>query len=399
MKYNFTGSAKEDFLSVSQSDIYSPERGYGFSPRKDTEPYEFSVYTGKNSTYSLYVTIDGGSEGRTVSLLTQSRRFMMNNERVPAGEHTYEFSVCVCDIHMSGSAYTVWDRIRVMLMADEWCITAIETEEKEMPVIYIAGDSTVTDQPAEYPYHPESSFCGWGQMISGLLKPGIAVSNHAQSGSTTAEFLSCNWNVVKERMKPGDMLIVEFGHNDQKIEELDAFGGYRKNLIYFIEETKKRGAYPVINSPINRIIFNPDGTLADLLGEYGEACRVTAEEYGVPMADMLKKTTEFFEAVGSIHAWDYFRCLGDSKDYTHTNDIGGALIAKFFAQEAVEKNIMPIAGFIKTGMTATPVPECEKPEICDSSESLAHMAGIGLVHIPKNGVLPDIDNDIRDLQK
>lgn len=397
MKYTFIGSGGDVF--VRPSDEYSPKRGYGFIKHSDAEPYEFSVYVGSNGEYDITVTIDGSLANGEVSLTAQSRRFMLNGEKIPSdGLHEYSFSVSVCDIHKYGAERCVWDRISLSLMADRWCVASVEITKRTMPVIYIAGDSTVTDQPAEYPYDAKSTFCGWGQMVGGMLKPGIAVSNHAQSGSTTEEFKSCNWNVIKDRIKAGDVLIVEFGHNDQKIAALDAYGGYRDNLVYYIEQARKRGAYPVINSPINRIIFKPDGTLADLLGSYAAACRDTAAEYGVPFVDMLKRTTEYFEAAGAVAAWDYFRCKGAERDYTHTNDIGGALIAKMFLQEVVKNNIEPIARFVKTDMINTPLPEhTEKPADSSSAAVLKHIAGIGLVNIPKSGAIPDIDNDIRNI--
>ncbi len=389
---------KYTFDTIDAKCEYSKERGYGFAPRGEFEPYEFDIYTGKNAEYDVAVTIKS-SVDTVISLMTQSRRFMLKNEPITAGKtYTYTFSVSVCDIHKFGTNYYVWDKIALSLMADAWCITEIEATEHEMPVIYIAGDSTVTDQPAEYPYEPHSTFCGWGQMVGGFLKPGIAVSNHAQSGSTTAEFMSSNWEVVKSRLKPGDVLIVEFGHNDQKITELDAYGGYRKNLIYYINEAKARGAYPIINAPINRIIFQPDGTITDLLGEYAAACRDTAAEYGVPFVNMLTLTTEFFEAAGAIDAWNWFRCKGDERDYTHTNDLGGELIAKMFLGEVVKQGIKPIADFVDTDKIKYEMPDpCAKPIDSSNPEVLAHIAGIGLINVPKNGAIPDIDNDIRNI--
>jgi lysophospholipase L1-like esterase len=207
----------------------------------------------------------------------------------------------------------------------------------DIPTIYIAGDSTVTDQIAEYPYVPKETFCGWGQALQGLLKPGIAVSNHAQSGSCTLAFIGTNWNAFKDKIKPGDVLVCEFGHNDQKIKELDAFGGYAEKLRYFVNYAKEKGAYPILNSPINRIIFEPDGTLKNLLGEYRNAVESVAKELDVPFIDMWARTTDYFVKAGPVKSWDFFRCKGEERDYTHTNDIGGTLIAKMFAQE-IKKN-------------------------------------------------------------
>lgn len=408
-KYNFTSEHKEGFTNITAKDVYDKKNGFGWLggvcadergayQSKDGVPIEFKSYTGKNGTYNVKVTVTAVEENAKVSVLSQSRRFMCIDTPVAFGnEYSLKYSVCVCDVHMHGCDRQVWDSVNTMIMGNGIRLCSIEIEEKDMPVMYIAGDSTVTDQPAQYPYNPSSTFCGWGQMIGAFLKPGIAVSNHAQSGSTTEEFKSCNWNVIKERIKPGDMLFMEFGHNDQKIDTLDAFGGYRRNLIYYINEAKARGAYPVICSSINRIIFNPDGTLADLLGDYGRACEETAKEFGVPFVNMLGRTTEYFEAAGCVKAWDYFWGDGENRDYTHTNDTGGRLIAKMAANEIMQKNIIPAAAFIKEEEITYTIPDWEKSPVTDSSKELEHLAGIGLVNVPKGSAIPDIDKDIRNI--
>jgi lysophospholipase L1-like esterase len=282
-----------------------------------------------------------------------------------------------------------------MFMGDV-AVSTVEIEKTDAPTIYFAGDSTVTDQPAEYPYNPSSTYCGWGQMLGGLLKSGIAVSNHAQSGSTTQEFKECNWLVVKERLKKGDMLFVEFGHNDQKIDSLDAFGGYAENLRYYVGEARSVGAFPVICSPINRIIFQSDGTLLNLLGDYRNAAKQVADELNVPFVDMWSKTTEYFEADGAQHSWSWFWGDGENRDYTHTNDLGGALVAQLGAQEITQKKIAPVCEFVKTELIDVRLPQRSETAAVDSSAEMSHLATIGLVNVPK-GAIPDIDKDIRGI--
>ena len=79
-----------------------------------------------------------------------------------------------------------------------------------MPTVFLLGDSTVCDQPAE----PWNS---WGQMLPRFFKPEIAVANHSESGETVADSLRAQrFEKIFSLMKPGDYLFVQFGHNDMK---------------------------------------------------------------------------------------------------------------------------------------------------------------------------------------
>lgn len=411
MKFNFGETPRDGFVSVSAEDMYTKEKGYGYvracgiEPKTERHglyttcartdvPVRFDVYTGENGTYNVRITAEGADGKMTV--FSESRRFMYTDYEIRKDETTVlEFTVNVCDSHKNGEEYVKKDSLSLMFMGNV-VISTVEIEKTDAPTIYFAGDSTVTDQPAEYPYNPSSAYCGWGQMLGGLLKKGIAVSNHAQSGSTTQEFKECNWLVVKERLKKGDMLFVEFGHNDQKNETLDAFGGYADNLRYYVNEARRVGAYPVLCSPINRIIFQEDGTLLNLLGDYRNAVAQVAAEMDVPFIDMWSKTTEYFEADGPVHAWSWFWGDGKNRDYTHTNDLGGALVAKFGAQEIAEKRIEPVCGFVKTELIKVEMPERKPAESVSSSKEMAHLATIGLVNVPE-GAIPDIDKDITNI--
>ncbi len=409
MIYNFANEA--DGIRVNAGDIYTDERGYGFVPEKNVNikecdgccatdstdaPLRFDVKAEPNSTYNLKITIGGGKTGACVTVFTEYRRFAARDLRVDAGEsRTVEVSVNVSDIHKHGAEYVHKDRLNIAVLGRGASLERVEITKADVPTIYFAGDSTVTDQPADYPYNPKSSYCGWGQVLSEYLKPGIAVSNHAQSGSTTEEFMMTNWQVVKNRLKPGDVLIVEFGHNDQKIESLDAFGGYAKNLRYYIDEARKRGAYVILNSPINRIIFDQNGHLVNLLGDYRNAVKKTAEDAGVPFVDLWSLTTEFMETAGPVLAWDYFWGDGENRDYTHTNDEGGHVVAKLFANACVKQHIKPICGFIKEDEIGVEPPN-GRGDVSDMSKEMEHIKGIGLKNLPSGTELEDIDADITD---
>lgn len=343
-----------------------------------------------NGTYEVTLTITAHGD-ITFTILSQSRRFMVQDEKMKKGEvRDFIFDVSVCDYHKNNEEYTEIKGVELYIMCDGDFSAVSAVSPVDVPVIYIAGDSTVTDQPAEYPYSPSSTYCGWGQMFPKLLNTGIAVENHAQSGSSTADFKNVNFTAFKDKIKKDDFLIVEFGHNDQKVDTLDAFGGYSENLRYFVNFAREKGAKPILVSPINRIIFKEDGSLLNLLGEYRNAVKKVCEEMNVPFIDLWARTTEFFEASGPVKAWDYFWGNGTDRDYTHTNDIGGDIVSRLAADEIIKNNIQPIAELIKKDMKTVTVPKRSNDKAPHNSKELEHLKTIGLVNVP----LADLDKDI-----
>ncbi len=341
-----------------------------------------------NGTYEVTVMVTA-HEDITFTIYSQSRRVMARDVKMKSGEkRDFTFNVSVCDCQKRDEGERRFEGVEIYILCDGDLSAVSAVSPVTVPVIYIAGDSTVTDQPSEYPYDPTSTYCGWGQMFPELLNTGIAVENQAQSGSTTEDFKNINFTAFKDKIKAGDFLIVEFGHNDQKIESFDAYGGYTENLKYYVNFAREKGAVPILVSPINRILFTEDGTLLNLLGDYRNAVKKVCEEMNVPFIDLWTRTTEFFEAAGAARAWDYFRCDGDDRDYTHTNDIGGSVIARFAADELIKNNVEPISGLIKRDMIKVEMPERDVNAKPMNAKELEQIRTIGLVN------LPDLDRDI-----
>ncbi|MCM1025459.1 MAG: GDSL-type esterase/lipase family protein [Roseburia sp.] len=245
---------------------------------------------------------------------------------------TRSFTVNVCDIVPRGQTACFENKsINIAILVDRPKISSLRIEEFSCPTLYIAGDSTVTDQSAEYPYEPGACYSGWGQMLPAFLDGRIAVSNHAHSGLTTASFRSeGHYDIVRRFLRPGDYFFLQFGHNDQKLQELLAEGGYRENLLRYIGECRQVGVYPVIVTPLARNSWKGnDGTYNDLLAEYAAVCRRTGEQEGVPVLDLHARSVEYILREGLEAAKDSFH----PGDYTHSNDYGAYRFAGMVAEE------------------------------------------------------------------
>ena len=133
------------------------------SPRRI--PLLFKVDVPRQGNYKVTLTIRSEEEIGEVLIFTGRRRLAFYG-RVGAGEFTYTMITNVCDIVPVGYSRIFADKtVDIAVLADRPRISALTVEEVNGPTVYLAGDSTVTDQPGDYPYYPGTCNCGWGQML------------------------------------------------------------------------------------------------------------------------------------------------------------------------------------------------------------------------------------------
>lgn len=229
------------------------------------------------------------------------------------------------------------DTVDVTILGKGVHIVELIIEPWEGRTAYIAGDSTVTDQSAAYPYYPWNSYCGWGQMLSAYLQDEMAVSNHAHSGLTTESFRKeGHYQILIERIQPDDLCLIQFGHNDQKLMELKAYEGYKTRMLEYIREIKGKGAIPILVSPLARNSWLGNGQYNDLLEEYQAACKDIAIECSIPYVELHDKSMEFVTSLGRDQAKRYFF----PSDYTHSNDYGAYKFAGFVYDELIRNKLI-----------------------------------------------------------
>lgn len=297
-------------------------------------PLSFKVDVPRQGNYKVTITIRTGEPMKNVLIFTGRRRLGFLGDIPGNSVFTHAMMVNVCDIVPRGQTRIYTDKtLDITVVADKPRISEINILETVCPTIYIAGDSTVTDQSADYPYAPGTSYSGWGQMITAYMNDKIAVSNHAHSGLTTDSFRKeGHYAVIDQYSKPRDFFFYQFGHNDQKLEDLKARGGYQTNLLRYISECRDKGAYPIIVTPIARNTWKGnDGSYNDLLAEYAESCKEVGRLAEVPVLDLHKCSMDFIMKKGLEASKAYFF----PNDYTHSNDYGAYFMAGLVAKEIV----------------------------------------------------------------
>ncbi|WP_306419764.1 pectate lyase [Salinimicrobium profundisediminis] len=228
-----------------------------------------------------------------------------------------------------------------------FCSISVVAQEK--PTLYLIGDSTMSDKkdPEKNPEH------GWGQMLPELMTSEINIQNHAVNGRSTRSFIAeGRWEKVREQLKPGDFVLIQFGHNDQKVNDparyTNPFTQYRSNLEKFVRETREKGATPILFSSIVRRNFNENGVLVDTHGQYPLVVRMLAKDLNVPFID-LQLLTERLEIMygpqnsKQLHLHlepgeDPYEPKGVADD-THLSKMGATLVASLALQEIAEQDL------------------------------------------------------------
>lgn len=221
-------------------------------------------------------------------------------------------------------------------------------EKQEYPTtIFLIGDSTMENKSPER--YPET---GWGQVFGELFKENIKVENHAMGGRSSKSFISeGRWDKVYKLLKPGDYVFIQFGHNDQKINKpelyTNPYSGYQANLERYVNETRSKGAIPIILSSIVRRRFNEYGTLEDSHGAYPFVAGIVAHNMGVFFIDLQLLTENLLNELGPKDSEKLFLFLkpGESENYpegisdnSHLSYYGAKRVASLVAHDLKRQN-------------------------------------------------------------
>lgn len=216
------------------------------------------------------------------------------------------------------------DKLSLEFLGDAAKAEVLKVEPVDVPTVYLAGDSTVTDQSSE----PAAS---WGQMLPRFFSNDIAIANHAESGETLKSFLTeLRLDKILSTLRAGDWLLIQFGHNDEKAQwpqtYAEAATTFRAYLRAYIAEARRRGATPILITSVERRNFDASGHIIASHGDYPDAVRAVAREDGIALIDLEQMSKVFYEALGEKRAPLAFN--DDGRDKTHHNNYGAYELAR-----------------------------------------------------------------------
>ncbi len=358
-----------DFDLTQPQPTYNEHDGYGYDfgtafdvKKASSQPFYFSVRV-PDGNYRVRIVL-GGVKGGNTTVRAESRRLMMDRVVTPKKKdtQTVEFVVNKRSPVIEGDRrvkikdrekdYLDWDdKLTLEFNGPQPAVRSIHVErDDDVPTVYLCGNSTVVDQN----YEPWAS---WGQLITRWMGPQVAVSNHAESGLTCRTFIgSFRLEKILKRLKKGDYVFVEFGHNDEKEHRPGdgAWYHYQYQLKIFVDEVRKVGAQIVFCTPTQRRQFESDGkTVRNSHGDFPAAMKQVAEREQVPLIDLTTMTTQLYEATGveeSKHLLVHYpkEAYGrELADNTHFNPFGASQVAKCVVM-GIKRLQLPLAQYLRS---------------------------------------------------
>ena len=256
---------------------------------------------------------------------------------------------------------------------------AAPVESNDTITIFMIGDSTMANKPLD----KENQERGWGQMLPLYFTGKIRVDNRALNGRSSKSFVDeGRWAAVMEKIRPGDYVIIQFGHNDEKVKDKDRYtepgSTFDEYLRNYVDDARSKGATPILMNSIVRRHFpvsasvkaedrddNPPvgaandtesgSILVDTHGAYREAPRKVAAETGVTFIDMNSITNKLVQGLGPtlskdlfmwIPAGEYEFCPDGKSDNTHLN-IHGALVVSRLAAQALAAQVPELRPYVR----------------------------------------------------
>ncbi len=222
--------------------------------------------------------------------------------------------------------------------------------------IFLAGNSTMADKP----YGDGNPEKGWGQVFPLYFKSGVKIENLAVNGRSTKSFINeGHWDKLISKVDNGDFVIIEFGHNDAKSEDPKRYAAaqtdFSQNLRKFVSDVRKKGAIPILATPIVRRKFDEDGRFYDTHYDYPESVRKVADEEKVVLFDLHYHSQQMVEQYGPeksknlflyIDTIEYSNLTSPIYDDTHLSAYGSFKICDYVAKE-IRTKLPELGRFLK----------------------------------------------------
>ena len=225
---------------------------------------------------------------------------------------------------------------------------------KARPTVYLAADSTVQSYS-----QAEAPQTGWGQQLwqcmagAALCRedtrpgcpfpqerryhlPGITVDNCAMAGRSSRSFREEGRLAdIDSCLKPGDYLVVQFGHNDANREKTERYVPVEKfgaSLQPYLDAANRHGATCIFVSPVAMRVFDENGVCHPSFPEYRNAMAAFAKQNGAVWLDLGAATAAAVTATGAEHAKSLYLWHGEKQDDAHLQQAGALRFARAFAE-------------------------------------------------------------------
>ena len=416
---------EKNYLFTGQSyDLYTPAAGCGFLKETSSMPvrtlypelivqskkgavmppcpehaYRRNANAYDNIGMAFRIDLPPGAYHIEVTVLSRPEQTLisvsgMNAEQI-ALKTFWDAAMLIPRIHTAGFTGNVWTydyintrdymEIEIEPAAPEWEVSVTSIRVSSLPprtgsactpAIFTLGDSTVKS----YIYE-ENLMSGWGQIFDDFFdKDKVSVLNYAMGGrSLSSMYREGRINDLLLNSQPGDILLLQSGHNDEARGEVDGpearFGRgnteatFQKWLDeYFIPAAALMDVRLSLVSPMTRINGDATGAEGIVYGGFTKSnsidcpglLKAAAFRHGLPFIDLYAESIQYLETVGgeaakalflSVEAGEtpgktnsgsYANGHPDHKcDGTHYKEALAKQFARIAARELLRQNLIP----------------------------------------------------------
>lgn len=235
----------------------------------------------------------------------------------------------------------------------------------DVPSVFLIGDSTVRNGRGD----GKNGEWGWGDFLDPYFnEAAVNVVNRAVGGmSSRTYYTSGFWDKVKTMIRPGDFVVMQFGHNDsaalndesrargtikgigdafetidnlvaKQREEVHSYGWY---LRRYTEEARELGATPIVCSLVPRKIWDEEGNIVRSGDSYAGWAQQVAEEECAFFLDLNNRVADRYDGLGKRTVDTLF-----ADKHTHTSRSGAVLNGQCVAEALRELEGDPLAAFM-----------------------------------------------------
>lgn len=189
---------------------------------------------------------------------------------------------------------------------------------------------------------------GWGQVLPDRASPGLKIVNAAIPGrSAKSYYTQGDWQKIIHRIKTGDHVFIQFGHNDSSSDparSTQPFTTYAEFLRMYVADIRSRGGVPTILTPISQRNFQQRMLMPSHI-EYRQSAIDIAKRESILLLDLAKQTESLFSQLGESGTRTLFMVSVDGHDNTHLTRNGANTVVSLLITELCNTN-HPLAGYL-----------------------------------------------------
>ncbi|MEO6086618.1 MAG: rhamnogalacturonan acetylesterase [Umezawaea sp.] len=296
--------------------------------------------------YDVTVELGSTTKAADTSMSVEARRQVLNAVPTTAGQlvrTTSTVNVRSPEGQPTGQGGTGTPGLQITFGGTAPAIGSLTVTPASAPlVVYLAGDSTVCDQPT-------APYTGWGQFLPTRVRNGAVVANYGDSGESSGSFLSNS--ALFPRMKPlvksKDLVLIQLGHNDKDTTATV----FRDNLTRLVNGVRERGGTPVLVTPPVRRLFTGTKLTSTALHvnskgvDLPSVIRALGRSANVPVIDLTAKSKALVESLGTSASQRLY-LTKEAGDNTHFSTQGATEMANLVVQGVRELNL-PLVSYLR----------------------------------------------------